>query len=68
MNISTTYIAGIVSVIVFVLPLFGFEIADEGTLTDLVTQIVGTFSTLYVFIGRYHAGGINAFGIRKADK
>ena len=66
-NISTTYIAGIVSVIIFVLPMIGLDIADEGTLTNTVTGIVGFLSAIWVFVGRYRAGGISAFGIKKKD-
>jgi len=65
--ISKTYIAGIVSVIAFVLPLFGLDIADEGTVTNLVTNIAGAIGAIYVFVGRYKAGGISAFGIKKKD-
>lgn len=67
MNISTTYIAAIVSVIVFVLPIFGLDVADEGTVTNIVTNIAGVISSLWVFYGRYKAGGINAFGLKKRD-
>ena len=66
MNISTTYIAGIVSIITLALPVFGFELADKATLTRLITDTLGVCGAVYVFIGRYNAGGINIFGIRKA--
>jgi len=66
-NISSTYIAGAVSVIIFVLPMIGLDIADEGTLTNTVTGIVGFLSAIWVFVGRYRAGGISAFGIKKKD-
>lgn len=65
MNISTTYIAGIISMLVFVLPMFGFEIVEKDTLTALVTNIFGAVGATYVLYGRYKAGGINAFGLRK---
>ena len=66
-NISSTYIAGAVSVIIFVLPMVGLDIADEGTLTNTITGIVGFLSAIWVFVGRYRAGGISAFGIKKKD-
>ena len=66
-KISTTYIAAIVSIIVFVLPLFGLDVADEGTITNVITNVVGTISSLYIFYGRYKAKGITAFGIKKKD-
>lgn len=65
---STTYIAGIISIITLVLPIFGLEIADKETFAGLVTSIVGACSTAYIFIGRYKAGGINTFGIKKVTK
>jgi Flp pilus assembly protein protease CpaA len=63
-NISTTFIANIVAVLVFVLPVLGIEIVDERTLAGVVASVAGVVSVLYVFYGRYKAGGINAFGIR----
>jgi len=65
--ISTTYIAGAVSVIAFVLPMLGLEVADKGTLTNTITGIAGAISAIYIFYGRYKAGGISAFGIKKKD-
>ena len=64
--ISTTYIAGAIAVITFVLPFIGLDISDTALVSKTVTEIAGVISILYVFIGRYRAGGINAFGIRKA--
>ena len=61
---STTYIATIVAFLSLGLPAFGITIADEGSLTDNVTKIVGVVSTLWILYGRYRAGGINAFGLR----
>ncbi len=66
MNLSTTYIANIVSVLVFVLPVLGINVVDEGSFTQTVTQIAGVVTVAYVFYGRYKAGGISAFGIKKA--
>lgn len=62
--ISTTYIANIISTLVFVFPLFGLEVVDPGSLADGIAKIAAIITTLYVFIGRYRAGGINAFGFR----
>jgi hypothetical protein len=65
MQISSTYVAAFVSFLVFALPALGFEVIDEGTLTSAITQLVGVGSILYTFYGRYRAGGIDAFGMRK---
>ena len=65
MNYSTTYVATIVSVLVFVLPLLGIEVIDEGTLAKTVSNIIGVISTLYIFYGRFKAGGISIFGLKK---
>lgn len=62
---SSTYIAGFVSLLTLGLPAIGIEIADEETLRGVITDLVGIASLIYIFIGRYRAGGINAFGIRK---
>ena len=62
-NVSTTYVAGIVTVLTLVLPLFGIEVDDKGLLTSTATQIMGILSIGYMFYGRYKAGGINAFGL-----
>ena len=65
MNLSTTYIASGVAVLALVLPLFGLEIADEGTLTNTVQGLVGAVAVFYTFYGRWRAGGISAWGLRK---
>ena len=65
MEFSTTYIAGTVSAITIILPLLGFEIAEKDSLTQTVTEIFGIFGLCYMFYGRYKAGGINIFGVRK---
>jgi len=65
MKYSKTFIANIVTVLVFVLPLFGFEIIDQNTITDLVTKFMGVVSIAYVFYGRYKNGGINILGFKK---
>lgn len=66
--ISTTYIAAGVSFLVFALPAVGIQVTDEGSLTEFVTQVVGVASILYTFYGRYRAGGIDAFGLRKTSE
>lgn len=62
---STTYISNAVALATLVLPLFGLQIADQGTLTDTVTKLMGIAAILYTFYGRYRAGDISAFGLRK---
>lgn len=64
MKFSTTYIATAVSVLVFVLPVLGIQIIDEGSLAKSITEIVGVIAVAYTFYGRYKAGGIDAFGLR----
>lgn len=61
---STTFIANIVAILAFVLPTVGIQVVDENTLLEIVTQTAGVVSVLYIFYGRYKAGGINAFGLR----
>lgn len=65
MKVSTTYVAGIVAVIAFVLPLVGYDIGDAGLLKNSTQELVGALAVLYTFYGRYRAGGINAFGVKK---
>jgi len=65
---SSTYLAGIVSFLVFALPVLGFDVIDEGTLAETVTQLVGVGAVLYSFYGRFRAGGISAFGFRKTTE
>lgn len=63
---STTYIAGIVGLVSTVAPLFGWTVGTE-ELTKVITEILAIGSLLYVFYGRYRAGGISAFGFRKKE-
>lgn len=65
MNYSTTFIANIVVFLTLVLPLGGIEVVNESMLTSGVAQIVGAISVVYVFIGRFRAGGISIWGLRK---
>ena len=62
---STTYIANIVTILTLVLPHFGLHVFDQGALVNTVTSIAGIAASLYVFYGRYKAGGVSIFGIRK---
>lgn len=62
---SSTYIANIIGILTLVLPAVGIHIANPDTLAGDILTIVGIASTLYIFIGRYRAGGIGAFGFRK---
>jgi len=64
-NFSTTFGANIVAILVFVLPVFGIHIVNQASLAGAIASIIGVISTLYIFYGRYRAGGINAFGIKK---
>jgi hypothetical protein len=61
---STTYIANIVSILTLALPVFGVHVADPGSLTETLTEVAGVAAAIYVFYGRYKAGGISIFGIR----
>lgn len=63
---STTYIATIVSFLTLALPTLGIEVVERETLIGAITTLVGVISTIYIFIGRYRAGGINVFGLRKS--
>lgn len=62
---STTYIATFVSLLTLGLPAVGYELADPESLTGLLNTLIGIGALLYTLYGRYRAGGINAFGIRK---
>lgn len=60
---STTYIAGIVAFITTLATVFNWTV-EQGALVQTLTTGAQVVSILYVFYGRYKAGGINAFGIR----
>lgn len=62
---STTYVANIVAILAFVLPHFGISIVDPNSLAATVAGVFGVIASAYVFIGRWRAGGISLFGIRK---
>lgn len=63
---STTYLAGIVTILTMVLPHFGIFVQDPNTLTSTLQDVVGLVSVVWIFYGRYRAGGITAIGLRKA--
>jgi hypothetical protein len=62
---STTYIANLLPLIAFVLPLLGLEVVDQGTFQAFLLGLAGALGTLYVFWGRYKAGGLTVIGLRK---
>lgn len=64
---STTFIANLVVILTFTLPAIGLEVFDENRLTQALVVAVGIFANAWVFIGRWRAGGINAFGLRKTS-
>lgn len=64
---SRTYIANFVTLLTLVIPLFGWHITNPDNLTNAILAVVGVISTLYVFYGRYKAGGISAFGFKKDE-
>ncbi|HXK31141.1 MAG TPA: hypothetical protein VJZ94_00065 [Candidatus Paceibacterota bacterium] len=64
---STTYIAALVGLVSTVASLFGWTVGTE-ELTRSITDIIAIGSLIYVFYGRFKAGGISAFGFRKASK
>lgn len=63
---SETYIALLVNFIVFVAPHFGLSVVDPSSLAGSVAAVVGLVATGWAFYGRYKAGGITIFGLRKA--
>ena len=63
--VSTTYIAAFVGLLAVILPVFGFEVANQEVLQGNLNEVIAAFASLYVFYGRYRAGGVSAFGLRK---
>lgn len=61
---STTYVAQIVAILTLILPYFGIELFDVNALAETLNTIIGVIAVVWVFIGRWNAGGINIFGIR----
>lgn len=66
-KMSTTYIAQIVSMAAWVFTLMGIDVGIEA-LNTTVTTIIAIATGLYVFYGRYRAGGITALGTRAPQK
>ena len=62
---STTYIAALVNVLVFVLPAIGVHVVDTNALTQGIVTVAGVVATAWIFYGRFRAGGITAIGLRK---
>lgn len=62
---STTYIAAIVAFLTTMAQMFGWTV-DSGALVQTITDGAQVLSILYIFYGRYKAGGISAFGFRVA--
>ena len=62
---STTYIAILVSLLTLAFPAVGVVVVDQDTLTKAVMDLVGVGALIYALYGRYKAGGISAFGLRK---
>lgn len=62
---STTYIATLVSLLTLGLPAVGLEMANPESVTGALNTLLGIAASLYILYGRYKAGGINAFGLRK---
>jgi len=64
---STTYVSNFVVLLTLGLPVLGFEVVDKESLTATISAIVGVIALAYTFYGRWSAGGINAFGLRKSE-
>lgn len=67
-NFSTTFASNTVAILALGLPVLGFEVFDEQALTGAIAGFVGLGALLYNYYGRWRAGGISAFGIRKKKK
>ena len=63
-NISPTYIAAAVALIIFVAKIFNINLQEQG-LTELITEVVGIISAVVILIRRYRQGDITIFGGRK---
>ena len=60
---SSTYIANIVQLLIFILPAIGVNLgANE--LTTTVSNVAAIIAGIWVFVGRFRAGGITWFGTR----
>lgn len=64
--LSQTYIAVAVGFLSATLPKFGVEVGSEELTTTL--SLVGTVvATVWALWGRYRAGGVSAFGLKKSN-
>lgn len=61
---SLTYIGNIVLLLSFLSELLGLNIAP-GELETAVNVIVALVGGVLVFVGRWKAGGVNVFGVKK---
>lgn len=64
---SSTYIANFVAILALGLPVIGIDVVEPETLIGVITPLVGFSALLFNFYGRYRAGGISAFGLRKKN-
>ena len=65
MNISTTYVAAFIAAVAGIAPMFGWEVNAE-IFSANVQELIAGLAILYTFYGRFKAGGVTAFGLRKA--
>ena len=63
-NMSKTYIATTVAIALPLMHAMGLDL-NATTLTTTITTIMQIVAWAGVFYGRFKAGGINAFGLRK---
>jgi len=61
---STTYIAGMVMLIIFIAKLFNVNLQEQG-LTELLTEVIGIGSAIWVLYKRVKQGDISVLGMRK---
>lgn len=62
---SQIYIAALIALLSGILPVFGFQITDSGTLSALILNLVTFASGSWALYRRVRAGDINALGIKK---
>jgi hypothetical protein len=60
---SQTYIANFAQILSWVLTIIGVQVGVDPLVTT-ITTIAAVVTGIFVFIGRYRAGGIDAFGKR----
>ncbi|MEK7068271.1 MAG: hypothetical protein AAB964_00460 [Patescibacteria group bacterium] len=61
---SSTYIANITGFLLWVAPMLGLNL-NATELTTTLTTLVAVGSGVWIFIGRFRAGGITWWGGRK---